>query len=437
MSKLVVNNGFLIDPKNEIYSKLNIGIENGLVVEISKEILEGDIVDIHMHEDNYDPEKDEFENIIFKTMVKMGVTTAIGGNCGVGPNDIEAYIDAINRLGLPMNLGLLLGHKYLRNHVGAKDKYASLSSEDISKMRAKAEEVLDLGLLGISFGIRYIPGINDEELIEVARACEKDGKIIAAHIRDDAEHVIDAVEEFIDIRKEVNAPLQVSHIGSMGAYGQMEELLKTIDDYRANGYEIGIDCYPYNAFSTSIGATTFDEGFLDRYEIDYSAIEIAQGKYKGQRCSEEIFKELREEAPWTLVIGHVMNEDDVDMALRHPNVVMASDGILDEGQGHPRAGGSFPRLINEYVKKKKILSLYEAIEKMTSKPASIMGINKGSLGIGDDGDMLIFDFNEIADKATFENPLVSPEGIKYVIINGQIAVKDNEILQGNLGRFVI
>lgn len=449
MKKLVINRGTLIDPKNNINSKLNLGIENGKIVEISREILDGDIevdaegliicpgfVDIHMHEDKYIKEKDEFDITIFETMAKMGVTTAVGGNCGIGPDDILEYMDAVERLGIPINLGMLIPHASLRKLVGGDDKYNQVTSHDIRKMKEIAGELIDKGPLGISFGIEYIPGLNKEELMEISSVCSKDGKPVAAHVRGDADLVMDSLKEFIEIGRGNNIPIQVSHIGSMAGYGQMEAALSCIDEERSNGVEIGVDCYPYNAFSTKIGTTPFDDGFLERYDIDYDSVEIAQGKYKGQRCDEEIFKELRENEPMTMAIGHVMDSEDIDLALKHPNVVLASDGTLNFGQGHPRAAGSFPRLISEYVKKKGILSLDEAIGKMTYKPAENMNIDKGSLGLGDDADLLIFDYESIKDNASFEEPLLSPTGIEYVFIGGELVVRGKYLIDGKQGKLI-
>lgn len=449
MKRTVINNGFVIDPANKIASRMNIAIEDGKIRELSNKILEGDViidasdlivtpgfVDCHMHEDPYNEKEDKFELSIFPCMLRMGVTTAIGGNCGIGPANIPKYIDGINRLGIPINLGLLLPHEALRKEEKLDNKYGHASFSQINNMKKRATDLLDLGLLGISFGIRYIPGLNKEELLEISSACKKDKKLIAAHIRDDASNVIIAAKEFIGIGRELDIPVQVSHIGSMAAYGQMEDFLAFVDYHSANGLDIAMDTYPYNAFSTMIGATTYDEGFLERYNTSYESIEIAEGKYKGKRCSANTFKELREHAPDTLTVGHVMREDEVDMAIAHPNVFIASDGILHNSQGHPRAAGTFPRLIHEYVKKKKILSLYQAIEKMTYLPAKRFGINKGTLSIGADADITIFDYNRIRDKATFKEPVGGPDGIRYVIINGEIALKDSEILNYSAGKFV-
>lgn len=447
--RTVINNGYVIDPANKIASQLNIAIEDGKIVEISNKKLQGHreidakglivtpgFVDCHIHEDPYNEGEDRFEINIFNSLLRMGVTTAIGGNCGIGPKNIPSYIDAINRLGIPINLALLLPHGYLRKLENVNNKYERASPKQIANMKKRAEELLDMGLLGISFGIRYIPGIDEEELLEISSACKKDNKIVAAHIRDDADNVMKAAEEFIYVGKKLGIPLQISHIGSMAAYGQMEDFLSLMDYHSLQGVDLSMDCYPYNAFGTKIGETTYDDGFLERYKTSYASIEIAEGKYRGQRCTEKIFKELRQGAPDTLTIAHVMKEDEVDKALAHPNVFIASDGILNNNQGHPRAAGTFPKVINEYVKRKKIISLYEAVEKMVYLPAKRYGINKGTLSLGSDADISIFDFNTIKDNASFEKPVLPPDGIKYVIINGEIALENNLIKNPYLGRFV-
>ena len=299
-----------------------------------------------------------------------------------------------------------------------------------------AREYLEGGCFGISYGIRYVPGITELELIEVSKACKPENKIINAHVRDDAKNIIWATKEFIKVGMKLDIPIQNSHIGSMGGYGQMKELLRLLDSVKSSGLDITSDCYPYYAFSTRIGETTYDDGFLERYNIDYDSIEISEGKYKGQRCTRNIFDELRKNSPDTITVGHVMNEKDIDMAILHPNVMIASDGFLHNEQGHPRAAGTFTRLIDKYVKTGK-LSLYDAINKMTTMPAKKLGLsNKGNLSKGSDADITIFSYDEIKDNATFDNPIKKPDGIKYVLIKGSVALKDGEIVNGKLGTSV-
>lgn len=435
--KIVINNGLVIDPKNSTNDYLNLEITDGKISKISKEKLIGDyeidaknlcvtpgFIDIHMHEDIMKDGKIQID--IFERMLKMGVTTAVGGNCGIGPNNIGEYLKEYEKNPL-INFKMLLPHKVLRDYIGAEDRYASLSSDDIKKMYRYGEKLIkENNLLGISFGIEYIPGINKEELINIAKLGEN--KIIAVHLRKDGDGIIESCEEFFEIAKYVNSHFQISHIGSMAGYGQMEKFLNYIQDKINNSLDIGCDCYPYTAFSTHIGSAVFDDGYIESHGGDYSKLEVLDGKYKGQRCTIEIFNDLRKNSPDTLVAGHLMVDEDIKIAFQNKNVVVASDGLLSEsGNGHPRAVGTFPKFLRKYVLDDKIMSLSEGVAKVTSQPADLYGLEAGTLSIGASGDITIFSLDELKDNATFEK-LISPSGIKYVLVNGKIALKDGEII---------
>ena len=435
--KIVINNGFVIDPKNSINDYLNLEVTDGKISKISKEKLGGDyeidaknlcvtpgFIDIHMHEDIMKDGKIQIN--IFERMLKMGVTTAVGGNCGIGPNNIGEYLKEYEKNPL-INFKMLLPHKVLRDHIGAEDRYVSLSSDEIEKMYRYGEKLIkENNLLGISFGIEYIPGINREELINLAKLGKN--KIIAVHLRKDGKDIIESCEEFFEIAKYVNSHFQISHIGSMAGYGQMEKFLNYIQDKINNGLDIGCDCYPYTAFSTHIGSAVFDDGYIESHGGDYSKLEVLDGKYKGQRCTIEIFNNLRKNSPDTLVAGHLMVDEDIKIAFQNKNVVVASDGLLSEsGNGHPRAVGTFPKFLRKYVLDDKIMSLSEGVAKVTSQPADLYELEAGTLSIGASGDITIFSLDELKDNATFEK-LISPSGIKYVLVNGKIVLKDGEII---------
>lgn len=445
--KTVINNGFLIDPVNNISSKLNIAFEDGKITEVSENILVGDkvidasglyvtpgFIDSHMHEDPV--ENDEIKVNIFEKMLRMGVTTAIGGNCGVGvDNNIKEYLDIVDK-GIPVNYGTFLPHEILRNYIGANDRYESLESRDIEKMYQYGKNLIrDNGLLGISFGLEYIPGIEFNELVTLAGLGKN--KIVSAHLRYDGEEVFEALDEFLQIGKYVKTHLQISHIGSMAGYGQMKRFLAAVDESREKGLDIACDCYPYTAFSTHIGSAVFDDGYVEKHGADYSYIEVVEGKYKGSRCSKELFEKLRAESPDTLVAGHLMVEDDIRAALKYPASVVISDGILGaDGNGHPRAAGSFPRFLAKYVRDEKLISLEDGIKKITSQPAQILGISKGSLEVGADADITIFSLDELKDNADFNDSGRAPDGIYYVIVNGNIAVEKNKILNSKGGHSI-
>ena len=434
--KIVINNGLVIDPKNSINDYLNLEITNGKISKISKDKLVGDyeidatnlcvtpgFIDIHMHEDIMKDGKIQID--IFERMLKMGVTTAIGGNCGIGPNNIGEYLKEYEKNPL-INFKMLLPHKILRDYIGAEDRYTSLSSDEIEKMYRYGEKIIkENNLLGISFGIEYIPGINKEELVNLAKLGEN--KIIAVHLRKDGDDIIESCEEFFEIAKYINSHFQISHIGSMAGYGQMRKFLNYIQNKIDNGLDIGCDCYPYTAFSTHIGSAVFDDGYIESHGGDYSRLEVLDGKYKGQRCTKEIFNYLRKNSPDTLVAGHLMVDEDIKIAFQDKNVVVASDGLLSEsGNGHPRAVGTFPKFLRKYVLDDKIMSLSEGVAKITNQPADFYGLKAGTLSIGANGDITIFSLDELKDNATFDK-LTSPSGIKYVLVNGSIALKDGEI----------
>ena len=445
--RTLIKNGTIIDPANHIHARNNLLLQDGKVLATVQDEPEADVVldavgkyvcpgfiDIHMHEDPYDPVRDRLIPSIMTSMLRMGVTTAIGGNCGINTVSPIRYLELMDRDGGPVNMGLLAGHTFLREQAGHLDKYAPITPDALRRLSGLAQEALEAGCFGISFGIRYVPGISMDEMVETARGCRKSGKFIAAHVRDDAAYIFRAVQELIDVGRALDLPVQNSHVGSMGGFGQMERLLAMMDAYRANGMDLSGDCYPYYAFSTRIGETTYDDGFLERYQTDYSVIEVCEGPYKGQRCTEAIFRTLRREAPRTITVCHVMKPEDVDMALLHPNIMLASDGLMDNGQGHPRAAGAFPRFVRNYVGSGR-LSLDEAVYKMTAMPAAKLGLShKGNLRSGADADVVVLDLDRITDRATFDQPNAGPEGLDYVLVGGEVAVDHDRVVRSDLGR---
>ncbi len=445
--RTLIKNGRLIDPANRIQANLNLLLENGRVTLVTKEEPKADDVidakglcvtpgflDIHMHED---PVADgKIKPCIFNAMLRMGVTTVLAGNCGDNVCHPVEYLRLVDRAGAPVNVAMLAGHTWFRGHAGARDKYAPVTKEQLETMKQEMAKALAAGLCGMSFGVRYVPGTTKEEVETLAALCAADDRMVAAHIRDDAAMVCPSAVEFLDVAAKYGLSAEVSHIGSMAGFGQMQEFLRLIDCYRANGLRVLCDCYPYYAFSTGIGETTYDDGFLERYQTGYEAIELCEGKYKGRRCTKEIFEELRRDAPDTLTVCHVMKKEEVDLAFGDPGVMVASDGVLDDGQGHPRAAGTFPHFLGEFVRSGRV-SLYDAIHKMTAMPAEKIGLPaKGRLSAGADADLVIFDPDAIAARSTFEEPLLPPAGISRVMIGGRTAVLDGKIVDGSLGRSV-
>ena len=445
--KIRICGGRVIDPATGLDGQYNLLLENGKVIWRGTDTPEADetidatgkivtpgFIDIHMHEDPV--ENGKIRQCSFPMMLRQGVTTAVGGNCGGNVHDPVDYLNIVDQHGAAVNVALYAGHEYFRIAAGAEDIYGSSTEVQRQEMAKNITAALDAGCVGVSFGLRYVPGADQEEFFRVAACCRESRKPIAAHVRDDADAVFASIDEVCAAAKTFSIPVQISHIGSMAGFGQMEAVLKQMDDYRSNGLDMSMDCYPYFAFCTRLGTPTYDPGWLDRYHCDYDVLEFSDGKYRGQRASKETFEEMRRDFPQCLTVCYVMKEEEVRLAFRHPQVMLGSDGITDNGRGHPRCAGTFPRLIAEFVKKGD-LSLPDAIAKMTVLPARRLGFqNKGHLDVGADADITIFDYDTMQDRATFEEPALPPEGIDYVLIGGEVVLKKGKILKDTCGKSV-
>lgn len=446
MLDLILKNGLVCDPANSIQSILNVGIRNGRIACLTSEplpaaaeidctghIVSPGFVDAHSHED--DLCEGHIEADITLRALRQGVTTLVTGNCGDAPRDLPAYCAAYDGK-QPVNMALLAGHTTIRRLCGARNKYAPVDEATLAAMCETLERQLTEGAKGLSMGIRYEPGMTLGEMCAMAAVVKRFGGVLAAHVRGDAFEIYDAIEEFLEIGRRTGVRLQISHIGSMAAYGQMAEVLSYVDRRAAaEGLDVRIDCYPYDAFCTSIGATTYDDGFLDRYH-DVTRIELTDGEYKGFIPNMEVFEKVRREHPEYLTIAHVMNGAEVDMALTHPRTMLGSDGVLLNGAGHPRAAGAFARFLAQYVFERKLLSLNEGIAKTTCEAAARFGLDRGTLGIGRAADVTVFDPKRLKDKATFAEPALPPEGVRLVLLGGVIALQDGEVLRTDLGKIL-
>ena len=446
MLDLILKNGLVCDPANSIQSILNVGIRNGRIACLTSEplpaaaeidctghIVSPGFVDAHSHED--DLREGHIEADITLRALRQGVTTLVTGNCGDAPRDLPAYCAAYDGK-QPVNMALLAGHTTIRRLCGARNKYAPVDEATLAAMCETLERQLTEGAKGLSMGIRYEPGMTLGEMCAMAAVVKRFGGVLAAHVRGDAFEIYDAIEEFLEIGRRTGVRLQISHIGSMAAYGQMAEVLSYVDRRAAaEGLDVRIDCYPYDAFCTSIGATTYDDGFLDRYH-DVTRIELTDGEYKGFIPNMEVFEKVRREHPEYLTIAHVMNGAEVDMALTHPRTMLGSDGVLLNGAGHPRAAGAFARFLAQYVFERKLLSLNEGIAKTTCEAAARFGLDRGTLGVGRAADVTVFDPKRLQDKATFAEPALPPEGVRLVLLGGVVALQDGTVLHTDLGKIL-
>ena len=447
--KLLIKNGRVIDPSQRIDARLNLLIENGKICSLTEtlpyaeQIVDADgfvvcpgFIDMHAHEDPIvnGIRFAEEEKANLACLLRMGVTTCLAGNCGDNFCDPSEFLDLVDREGCFVNVCMLAGYTYAREKFSSAGQYASITAEERKEIMHFLSEALSHGCAGISFGLEYVPGMDRAELLEASRLCSSEKKMIAAHIRFCAEKAELAAMEVMDAGKEADVPVELSHIGSMAGYGQMHQFLKTVDAYRASGVDVGCDCYPYTAFSTRIGSAPYDD--LTAMHCSYEDIELCEGKYRGQRCTKEIFEEERTTHPDYLTVGHVMKKEDILLAYRHPNTTVGSDCFLSNGNGHPRASGAFPRFLR-LAADYGLMSLNEAISRITALPASRLGLtNKGTLHVGADADLVLFDPCNVCDCSTFSCPTLPPKGIAAVYLAGQCAVENGKIINAALGKAV-
>lgn len=412
----------------------------GTVLEDTKETIdaEGKIVspsfiDIHAHEDTFTGS--EWDFFTARCGLKMGVTTAAVGNCGEHYNDLGTFCHKIQKGGSPVNYMTFVGQNTLRSLAGANDRYLPASKLEIDKMKALLSVSRSYKPIGLSCGFEYAPGVTLEETTKLLDALEEEGYLVSVHFRSDGPGSLASIDELVQIHKKTGYPVQMSHIGSCCATGYMEPALAKLRQARSQGIDIMADCYPYDAFCTGIDTAVFDPESFEKW--DYSDLMITDGPYKNQRCTKELFMKLREEKSNVYVVAFVMNEDEMCLAYQEPYVMVGSDCGFIRGSGHPRGAGTFPRVLSHFTKEKGCMSLLEALRKMTLLPAARLNLKtRGQILEGYEADLIIFDEAAIQDRATFEEPALSPEGIDYVLISGRTAVRESRIICDNLGTYL-
>ncbi len=450
MLDLIIKNATYPDFINNKMVEGDIGIKNGVIFSLEKTIpeehgksvidikgltLSPGFIDIHMHEENFKDEGPSYA--IANQMLKQGVTTCVAGQCGIQYQSVKDFRKTIFDLGgAPVNYITFTGYNYFREKAGV-DHYSPIDSQLHQSILKQIEEELNYGSFGISFGIEYDPGITTEEIIDTLNYFEDNRIIAAAHYRDDAENALNSIHEMIEIQERTGKPFQISHLSSCAAMGQMKECLDAINNAIRKGQDINFDTYPYSAFCTTIGSEVFAEGFLERYQKSYEDILLTEEPYKNVYCTKEIFEECRKRYPEMLAVVFAMNEDEITKAITNRCGMIASDGILSHGNGHPRAAGTFPRLLGHYVRERKEISLIDALRKISSRPARRLKLStKGNIQIGYDADLTIFDKDIIIDQATYTDSSKPPLGVKMVFIGGKLALEDGNIINGTLGNFI-
>jgi dihydroorotase len=291
------------------------------------------------------------------------------------------------------------------------------------------QQGIDDGALGIGAGIAYTPLVRRPQILELFRVAGKNHIGVFVHVRDGGPvepGVVDAIQEVLADAAITGASLHVVHITSM-ALRQTALCLRMLEDAHQRGMDVTTEAYPYTAGMTDISSAVFKPGWEQTQGgISYHDLQWAA---TGERLTAETFERYRKQGG--MVAIHSIPEEQVRIAIGDPFVIIASDGLLDHGKGHPRAAGTYARVLGRYVRDEHLLTLDEAISKMSYQPAQRLGITtKGRIAVGAGADISVFDPATVRDCATFENPAQSSVGMRYVFVNGTLVVKDGQVIPG-------
>lgn len=493
---LLIRNARIVDGTGNPWYRSDIAIKGGRVATIgnlsqvsSERILDAKervvapgFIDVHTHVEGAVEKVPGGDNYIMD-----GVTTVITGNCGGSEADLDAFFTRLEKLGIGLNLGSLIGHNTVRRQVmGTANRQAT--PEEIARMQELVEKSMRDGAAGFSTGLIYIPGTyaNTDEVVALARPAARHNGVYASHMRDEGEHVLKAIEEAVRVGRQTGMRVQLSHfkIDNKRLWGFSEKSLALVEKSRREGVDVVVDQYPYDRSSTNLGITLPSWALADGPEKikerlsdpatrarvvkemashikklgrkDYSYAVVAacewdrslegksiseinrmKGRKKKLKNEIETVLELQSQGGAQMVY-HSMGDQDVDRIMRYPNSAFASDGGIREfgvGVPHPRSYGTNARVLAEYVRNRNIITLEDAIRKMTSLPARTFGFrDRGLLREGYWADLVMFDPARVQDKATFQQPHHFSEGFDLVLVNGEAVVESGKLTGARPGK---
>ena len=493
---ILITNGKIIDGTGNGWYYGNIAVKDGKIIKIGREInptakktidakgliVAPGFIDVHTH-----LEDDEAKDPNATSFILDGVTTCVTGNCGSSNVNIKKYLTWIDSLKLSINVATLIGHNDVRKSVMGRANREATAAE-MKRMEDIVDKAMKDGAVGMSTGLIYIPGTYTKtpEIISLAKVVSKYNGVYASHMRDEGDSVTQAIEEAIIIGREAKLPVEISHFKLSGQHnwGRSKETIPMIEAARREGIDVTIDQYPYTASSTSISTLIPDDILADgqdsikarlqrpnirKYVINSMLARLKKRKlkhfgyavvanfstdtsYNGKSIEQiNLMKgrkhKAKEEALTVIdimmaggasAVFHGMGEEDVKRIMQYPFNMFASDAsirVLNAGMPHPRGYGTNARVLGKYVREEKVISLEEAIRRMTSLPAQKFQLSdRGILKEGMAADIVIFDEKEVKDMATFEKPHAFSKGFHYVIVNGVITAEKEKHLGVRAGK---
>ena len=483
---LLIKNGRILDGTGNSWFWGDVAVKDGKIYRIGSLqnlqaakvidakglIVAPGFIDVHTHLEGNEDKNPTADNFLFD-----GVTTAVTGNCGSSNTDIADYWRRLDSIRLSINVATLIGHNDVRKAVmGTANRQPT--EEELQRMEAIVDKAMRDGAVGFSTGLIYIPGTysKTDEVVRLAKAASRYGGVYASHMRDEGDSVTQAIEEALHIGREAKMPVEISHFKLSGQqnWGRSKETIPMIIRAREEGLDVTIDQYPYTASSTNLGTLLPDEILSDgqdsivarlqrpevrRYVTAYMLAKLKKrglkhfsypvvASYKADtamngKSIEEVNRLLgrkhnaKEETETVMdmmskggagMVFHGMSEDDVRRIMQYPFNMFASDAsirVFGQGAPHPRGYGTNARVLGKYVREEKVISLEEAIRRMTSLPAQKFGLkDRGLLREGFAADLVVFDEKAVSDLSTYEKPHAYSTGFRYVVVNGKLVIDE-------------
>ena len=491
---LVVRGGRIVDGTGVAAVAGDIAVRAGRIVAVGKfagrgrteidatgRVVAPGFIDVHTH-------AEEITDLpVAENFLRMGVTTIVTGNCGGSKLNVADFFADITRTTVAINVATLIGHNTVRGQVMGGSFARPPTADELAKMRALVDQAMKDGAVGLSTGLIYLPGTfaKTDEIVALAQVASAHGGIYASHMRTEGTGILKALDELLTIAREAKIPAEVSHLKLSGpsAWGRADEITAYLDQARASGLAITHDQYAYTASSTGISQlidAEFREGGVQRFKErradpatkarmvaemkdsiekgkrgDYSYAVVANFKadkrYNGKTIPQaaKIFRgaDTLDDQIETILdiearggaqgVFHGMSEPDLKKFLALPHTMIASDaGVRKFGEAvpHPRGYGNNARVLARYVREQQVISLEEAIRKMTSLPARTFKLrDRGELRPGAIADIVIFDPAKVSDPSTYDDPHHYAVGFGDVIVNGVPVIRSEKLTAARPG----